>query len=136
MPGPFSCSFLNKPAHPDITQFPKNGTKREVVCSRNTFGITWRLAFLVIPVSSFYEQKSDTFSAPDSMLLFARPYYDVRILTPDHSLVIPPPVDVPANSGLFNYPSISQRGDVIAWGFAVQGHPRLTLLLARRIHSC
>ena len=84
------------------------------------------LAFLVIPVSSFYEQKNDTFSAPDSVLLFARPYYDVRAVTPQRSLVIPPPIDVPANSGLFNYPSISRRGDFIAWGFAVQGHPRPT----------
>ncbi len=84
------------------------------------------LAFLVIPVSSFYEQKSDTFSAPDSVLLFARPYYDVRVVTPDHSLIISSPVDVPANSGVFNYPSISRKGDFIAWGFAVQGHPRPT----------
>lgn len=83
------------------------------------------LAFLVIPVSSSYEQKSGTFSALDSVLLFARPYYDVRVVTPNHSLVIPPPFDVPANSGLFNYPSISPRADLVAWGFAVQGHPRL-----------
>ena len=84
------------------------------------------MAFLVIPLSGFSEQKGDTFSASDSVLLFARPYYDVRVVTPDHSLVIPPPVDVPANSGLFNYPSISRHGDFIAWGFAVQGHPRPT----------
>jgi WD40 repeat protein len=84
------------------------------------------LAFLVIPLSSFDEQKSDSFSLPDSVLLFAKPYYDVRVVTPDQSLVIRPPVDVPANSGLFNYPSISRKGDLIAWGFAVQGHPRAT----------
>lgn len=84
------------------------------------------LAFLLIPVPSFCEKKGDTFSVSDSVLLFARPYYDVRVVTPDHSLVIRPPVDVPANNGLFNYPSISPRGDFIAWGIAVQGHPRPT----------
>lgn len=80
----------------------------------------------MIPVSAVYSQDKRTFSMPDAVLLFAYPGGDLRVLTPDRVLEIKPPVDVPANHGLFNYPSISQRGDLIAWGFAVEGHPRPT----------
>jgi dipeptidyl aminopeptidase/acylaminoacyl peptidase len=81
-------------------------------------GWSYLLAFLIVPVSALYEQDKRSFSLPDSVLLFAYPGGELRVVTPDRVLEIKPPVDLPANHGLFNYPSISPRGDLIAWGFA------------------
>jgi len=57
------------------------------------------------------------FSMPGSSLLFGR-HDDLRLTTPDHSEAIKPPGEVAANQGYFAYPSISPKGDLIAWGFA------------------
>jgi Tol biopolymer transport system component len=57
-----------------------------------------------------------TFSIPDSAVLFAT-YNDLRVVTPDRTQSIKPPVDVGFNQGYFAYPSISPEGDLIAWGF-------------------
>jgi hypothetical protein len=62
--------------------------------------------------------KSQTFSLPDSILLFGN-YEDLRVVTPDRELKLRPPVDVGYNGGYFAFPGISPRGDAVAWGFAV-----------------
>jgi WD40-like Beta Propeller Repeat len=59
------------------------------------------------------------FSVPDSLLLFGT-YDELRLVTPDHAEAIKPPTELAANHGYFGYPSISPRGDLIAWGFATQ----------------
>ncbi len=57
------------------------------------------------------------FSMPDSLLLFGR-HDDLRLAKPDHPERIKPPAEVAANQGYFAFPSISPKGDLIAWGFA------------------
>ena len=62
--------------------------------------------------------KSQTFSLPESILLFGN-YEDLRVVTPDGDLKLRPPIDVGYNGGYFAFPGISPRGDGVAWGFAV-----------------
>lgn len=64
----------------------------------------------------------EVFSVPNSTLLFGW-YEDLRIVTPDHVVEIKPPSKIPVNAGVLVFPSISPRGDLIAWGFAVEGIP-------------
>lgn len=60
-----------------------------------------------------------TFSLPDSVLLFGS-YDELQISLPGRVETIKPPVEVKANGGYLAYPSISPRGNLIAWGFATQ----------------
>ena len=76
------------------------------------------LAALVLCSSSIYAESPAVFSMPDSTLLFGT-YDELRIVTPDRAAAIKPPIEVPANHGYFGYPSISPKGNLIAWGFAV-----------------
>jgi hypothetical protein len=62
--------------------------------------------------------KSQTFSLPESILLFGN-YEDLRVVTRDGDLKLRPPIDVGYNGGYFAFPGISPRGDAVAWGFAV-----------------
>jgi dipeptidyl aminopeptidase/acylaminoacyl peptidase len=64
------------------------------------------------------QKKNVTFSLPDSILLFGT-YNDIRIVTPSGMQSLKPPGDLKTNEGYFAFPSISPRGDLIAWGFAV-----------------
>jgi dipeptidyl aminopeptidase/acylaminoacyl peptidase len=52
------------------------------------------------------------------MLLFGT-YNDLRISTPTDVRAVKPPIEVIANGGYFAFPSISPKGDSVAWGFAV-----------------
>ena len=78
------------------------------------------LAVFLLCGSTLCAQNNQTFSMPDSVLLIASPYHDLRVVSPDHIQVLLPPVNV----GQFNPPSIAPRGDYIAWGFAVSDAPR------------
>lgn len=69
-----------------------------------------------------WARSRDVFSAPDSTLLFGW-YGELRVVTTDHVVAIEPPSKVPANDGALVFPSISPKGDMIAWGFAVEGAP-------------
>jgi Tol biopolymer transport system component len=64
-------------------------------------------------------ERTLTFSLPDSILLFGH-YNDLRVATRTGEQSLRPLVDVGYNSGYFAPPSISPRGDAIAWGFAVE----------------
>jgi len=75
------------------------------------------LAVFVICAPSAYAESPAFFSMPDSAVIFAT-YDEVRIVTPNGAETIKPPAEVGANHGYFAYPSISPRGDLIAWGFA------------------
>src|SRR5262245_55598870 len=95
------------------------------------------LTFLLIPLSVLYAQDKQTFSLPDSILLFAT-YNELRIVTPEPVLVINPPVEEGANSGYFVYPNLSPKGDLVAWGFAVayeKDRPRYTIRFALGVYS-
>jgi len=72
---------------------------------------------IALCASSIHADKPAIFSMPDSSLLFGR-HDDLRLALPDHSETIKPPVEVAANHGYFAFPSISPKGDLIAWGFA------------------
>ena len=86
----------------------------------------WKWCYLLVVLvlcAPFIRAKSpEVFSVPDSTLLFGW-YEELRIVTPDHVVPIKPPSEIPANDGVLVFPSISPRGDAIAWGFAVQGVP-------------
>jgi hypothetical protein len=78
-------------------------------------------------------ERTLTFSLPDSILLFGH-YNDLRVVTLTGEQSLRPPVNVGYNSGYFASPSISPRGDAIAWGFAVEWQeevPGLRLWRAR-----
>jgi Tol biopolymer transport system component len=62
-----------------------------------------------------------TFSMPGSILLFGT-YDDLRVVAPDREvrLKTPPVVGSKCNGGYFAPPTISPRGDVIAWGFCTR----------------
>jgi hypothetical protein len=75
-------------------------------------------ALLGLSVTVSGRERAWTFSMPDSALLFAT-YEDVRISTPTGVQALKPPVDVTYNGGYFTFPSLSPKGDAIAWGFAV-----------------
>jgi hypothetical protein len=75
------------------------------------------LALFAICVPVLQGQKKNvTFSLPDSVLLFGT-YNDIRIVTPGGALSLKPPLDIKTNQGYFAFPSISPKGDLIAWGF-------------------
>jgi hypothetical protein len=59
-----------------------------------------------------------TFALPNSILLFGN-YEDLRVVTPDREQMLRPPIHQGYNAGYFASPSISPRGDSVAWGFAV-----------------
>jgi Tol biopolymer transport system component len=59
------------------------------------------------------------FSLRNSALLFGT-YDQLQVALPDSTTTINPPEHISANSGYFAYPSISPKGDLIAWGFASQ----------------
>jgi Tol biopolymer transport system component len=56
---------------------------------------------------------------PNSALLFAEPYDDLTVVGPGGTEILRPPVDVKANGGYFVRPSISPKGDLVSWGFAI-----------------
>jgi len=79
------------------------------------------LVFLFVAAASLATaaaSKSQTFSLPESILLFGN-YQDLRVVTPDGELKLRPPIDEGYNGGYFAFPGISPRGDAVAWGFAV-----------------
>jgi hypothetical protein len=76
------------------------------------------MAVVIVPLSDHLAQDKQTFSLPDSVLLFGI-YNDLRFVTPDLVLEIKPPVEDGYNHGYFVYPGLASRGDLIAWGFAV-----------------
>ena len=76
------------------------------------------LVLFVICMPAFSGEKDLTFALPDSILLLGT-YNDIRIVTPHGVQMLKPPVDVTANVGYFAFPSISPKGDLIAWGFAI-----------------
>jgi hypothetical protein len=71
-----------------------------------------------------------SFSLPRSTLLFST-YDELVISTSDHIEAVRPPMEISANHGFFSYPSISQSGDLIAWGFATQTHKEATKYLTQ-----
>lgn len=78
------------------------------------------LAVFTICAASLYAgDEKATFSLPGSTLLFGT-YDELFSTMPGHIETIKPPVEITANHGFFVYPSISPRGDLIAWGFATQ----------------
>jgi len=77
------------------------------------------LAALMLCSQLIRAENRDVFSAPDSTLLFGW-YGELRAVTPDDVVAIEPPSKVPANDGALVFPSISPKGDMIAWGFAVE----------------
>jgi WD40 repeat protein len=66
---------------------------------------------------------ANTFSMPDATLLFGN-YNELRIVTPDRVLVVNPPVDRGYNRSYFAIPSLSARGDRVAWGFSTAWEER------------
>ena len=62
-----------------------------------------------------------TFSLPDSILLFGT-YDDLRVAKPEREIRLKAPADACGkyNGGYFASPTISPRGDVIAWGFCTR----------------
>ncbi len=77
------------------------------------------LSMSLVIIGAVSVEALKTFTLPESKLLFAD-YNDVRIATPDSVQQIRPPGDVGYNRGYFAYPSISPKGDTIAWGFATR----------------
>jgi hypothetical protein len=63
-------------------------------------------------------EKAETFSLLDSVLLLGT-YNDIRIVRPEGVQLLKPPVDIKTNGGYFAFPSISPKGDLVAWGFAI-----------------
>jgi Tol biopolymer transport system component len=59
-----------------------------------------------------------TFSLPHSIFLFGT-YNDIRFSTPAEVQILKPPFDLSANQGYFAFPSISPKGNLVAWGFGV-----------------
>ena len=89
-------------------------TKRRRLISQTT--TLWILlgASLVLGANG----NRQTFALPNSILLFGN-YEDLRVVTPDREQMLRPPIHQGYNGGYFASPSISPRGDSIAWGFAV-----------------
>lgn len=88
------------------------------------------LAGLLVCAVSINAGEPALFSMPGSVLLFGG-YNRLRVTTPNHVEAIEPPVQVPANEGYFLRPSISPRGDLVAWGFAMEVRQGLGLNAAR-----
>jgi hypothetical protein len=81
----------------------------------------WELSSIVLLVSmtAVGAQKPDAFSLPNSVLLFGN-YNNLWVVAPEWTQHIQPPVDLKYNGGYFAYPSLSPRGDIVAWGFATE----------------
>ena len=71
--------------------------------------------------ASAEKERPGTFSMPGSILLFGT-YDDLRVVTPEREvrLKTPPASGSKYNGGYFAPPTISPRGDVIAWGFCTR----------------
>jgi hypothetical protein len=67
------------------------------------------------------KERPGTFSMPGSILLFGT-YDDLRVVTPDREIRLKAPADACGkyNGGYFAPPTLSPRGDVIAWGFCTR----------------
>jgi WD40-like Beta Propeller Repeat len=67
------------------------------------------------------KERPGTFSMPGSILLFGT-YDDLRVVTPEREIRLKAPADACGkyNGGYFAPPTISPRGDVIAWGFCTR----------------
>jgi Tol biopolymer transport system component len=76
---------------------------------------------LMVTLTTLCVATSETFSMPDSVLLFAHPGLGVYLVTPSGSQFLKLPAELPVNIGVFNYPTLSPDGDQVAWGFAVTG---------------
>ena len=80
------------------------------------------MAGLALCAMSLYAGDADaTFSLPGSVLLFGT-YDELFSAVPGRIKIIKPPMEITANHGYFAYPSISPRGDLIAWAFATEIH--------------
>jgi hypothetical protein len=92
----------------------------------------------ITPLSGNVAQDRQTFSLPDSVLLFGI-YSDLRVVTPDRVLEIKPPVEVGGtNRGYFVYPGLAPRGHLVAWGFVVdwqKDRPRYSARFALGVYS-
>lgn len=85
-------------------------------------------ALFVMSAWSLFAKNRLTFSLPDSLLLFAMPYYDVRLVRPGNSLILPSPMHFRVGSGAYTQPSLAPNGDLVAWGYPMEGTPlRLAL---------
>ena len=88
------------------------------------------LIVFLFSLSTSYAQKPAKLSMPDSVLLLGT-YDELQLVTPDHAEAIKPPIELPANHGTFGYPSISPRGDFVAWTFATHIQKQSAGLRAR-----
>lgn len=78
------------------------------------------VAILVSAMMAFLgSAEGQTFGLPDATLLFGD-YKQLHVVTPRESYVLSPPSDEPYNRGYFIQPSVTARGDVVAWGFATR----------------
>ena len=75
------------------------------------------LTCLLLGIASAYQARATTFTIPGAVLLFGS-YNEIVIAAPDRTDTSHPPVEVGTNHGYFAYPSLSPRGDLVAWGFA------------------
>jgi len=98
----------------------------------------YRLAIVIVPLSGQATKDRQTFSLHDSILLLGI-YDNLRLVTPAQVLEIKPPVEVGnTNQGYFVYPSLSPRGDLVAWGFVVgwqDDRPRYRARFALGLYS-
>ena len=74
-----------------------------------------------------------TFSLPDSILLVGD-YNDLRVVAQNPELVRPP-FSMGNNGGYVAAPSISPRGDSVAWGFSVEWQASRRRNRARALYS-
>jgi Tol biopolymer transport system component len=68
-------------------------------------------------------ERTLTFPLPDSIVLFGN-YNDLRVVSRAGEQLLRPPIKEGYNGGYFASPSLSPRGDAIAWGFAVEWQER------------
>src|SRR5207248_2091534 len=61
---------------------------------------------------------------PDSLLLFSRPYYDLRLVGDGGQRVLLPPA---SNRVRFSYPALSSRTGAVAWGVFAPSDPTANL---------
>src|SRR5919204_379880 len=79
-----------------------------------------KFAFLLLLILfcriTIYADEPKAFSMPDSTLLFGQ-YGELRRVTAEGTEAIKPPKEAIYKQGYFAYPSISRKGDLIAWPF-------------------
>jgi hypothetical protein len=78
-----------------------------------------------------------TFRIQDSVLLFGN-YNEVWIVNAEEERQVRPPIDVKYNGGYFAFPSLSPRGEFVAWGFATESHvawPDVRIRFALGVYS-